>query len=144
MKKALSALLLIALAFQFGCSSLPSEAEAKKTIEDSVTKNSNGCLKLTSFTKTNGKKDKEVYSLLFDADAEVLMDCTTEESMMGSSPFNANPAQTGNKSALQTLFSMGSSTPVKKGTVLHYDGIIQYEKTEKGWIGEPSAAIKGK
>lgn len=58
----------------FGCSSKPSEGDAKKIIKQHIKDEAEGRMELISLRKTNGMNDNKLYRLEFEAEIEFLED----------------------------------------------------------------------
>ena len=62
-----------------GCSSVPSSSDAQKILENQITNQSKGIIKLIGFTQTNTQKGNmmgtKIYSLEYQAEIEFNADC---------------------------------------------------------------------
>ena len=124
-----AAIFLLALP---GCSSGPSSSAAEEFLREKINKESQGRIKLVSFSKTNGQEAAPMgipsYILHYEAEIEFLDDCkwgTADGSgwrgdfkvfSIGEVTFSYPPFQKATK---------GSHTKVK--------GYVTFEKTEAGW-----------
>lgn len=118
-----------------GCSSTPSASDGEKILVDTIQKQSNGLIKLSSFKKTNGQSGEmmgvKLYSMEYDAEIEFQEDCYWGGFLGGFEAIRPNPGALG-----EVANRMGGRRPAKKGQHEKIKGKIQFEKTEKGWRGQ--------
>ena len=116
-----------------GCSSLPSEAEARKALEEKINKESEGNIVLLEFNKTNGIKDgEEGYTLEFNALIE-FKERGSKSEYYGSNGYNF--------SNFKLVDFLGMKT-FKKGSQVKLEGEMYFEKTENGWRPREEMRIK--
>ncbi len=135
MKRSTSILLffIILQAIFTGCSSLPSEPDARKALEEKIIKESEGNIVLLEFNKTNGIKDgEEGYTLEFNALIE-FKERGSKSELFGSSGYNFSNFK------LVDFLGMKS---FEKGSQVKLEGKIYFEKTENGWRPHEEMQIK--
>ncbi len=118
-----------------GCSSTPSQSDAKQIIQQRIDKLSGGRIKLISFEKTNGQEGQllgvKLYSLEYACVIEFLEDCKWIPEFRTA---KLTKSQDFWEKFREDLNNMGrQSRPVKKGEKAKVAGQIVFEKTEKGW-----------
>jgi len=127
MKKNLILLSLLTSALLAGCTSKPSESDAKKIIEAAVAKNSRGAIKVTSFAKTDGVEFELMgmkgYEMTWKGTFQV-----TQTKHVNTSNFCAS-----DRPSFHKKYEAGQ-TFEKKGTVT-------FQKTENGWKGSYSDGL---
>jgi hypothetical protein len=115
-----------------GCWSSPSAGDGERAVQECIKRDSEGCIKLTKFQKTNGAhrelggfgglKGLKTYAMEFDAEIEFTENCTWMTGIMGSQlSFNTAPDN----------FMAG--TPVTKGQRVQLAGVVGFVKTENSW-----------
>ncbi len=125
MKKILSFLFIIIL---FGCSSKPSENDARAVVQNIMKKsNSEQYLKLVSFDKSNGSEleisGQKIYKMDIEIEVEVTRECEYNDRL------NARAPQP--RAMLQFIW-----TPTRQpGYKSKFQDVIAFQKTEKGWLG---------
>ena len=143
MKRTSSILLLFTLlqVIITSCSSLPSESEARKTLEAKISEESKGRIELLEFKKTNGLSQnmfgQEIYILEFNALIEFKEGGYKEDQMEG---VDFNNFFILGKNTLTV--AAGFATYFEKGKTVKLEGKIDYEKTENGW--RPSKSMDNK
>lgn len=109
-------LIIVSLALLLvGCSSKPSEADARKVFDQRVEKSVKaGVIKINHFKKVNGvmSPDEHYYTLEWEAETEYLVD--TEAQLPRMNPLAFERAH-------------------KKGEREKLTGSYQYERTDNGW-----------
>lgn len=133
--KSVMAILFFAVAafLSGGCSSTPSESDAKKILETKIVEQSRGLIKLVNFTKTNAqfgeKEGVKIYTLEYEATIEFLEDGSWLHRTYGVVPGIG-------------FFRVIQHKPygrerekksVKAGQRESITGEIKFEKMEKGW-----------
>lgn len=127
MNKNLILMSLLCSVLLVGCSSKPSESDAKKIIEETAAKNSKGVVKLTSFSKTDGV-DFELmgmkgYEMSWKGTFEVIRE------------MHVNPKN----------FCVTNGRSFHKeyaaGETFETGGKIVFQKTENGWKGSFSNSL---
>lgn len=135
MKKSKSILLFfILIQFIFaGCSSLPSESDARKYLEAKISEESKGNIELVIFQKSNGIEQdvfgQKLYDMEFFATVEILKDGHTND-YKGKFSFKFYDQPDARPSFQQILMPRSEA---KKGQRFELKGTLRYEKTEKGW-----------
>ena len=110
-----------------GCSMKPTDADAKRFIEQKIQTNSNGLVKLIDFKKTNGI-DKEIqgqklYKMEWVATIEFSDDC-----LINTTSFVAVRQPKGFEQFLHL-----DKKQAQKGTQIQIPGSTEFTKTENGW-----------
>lgn len=127
----LAVILLLTL---LGCSSGPSSSAAEEFVREKINKESEGKIKLVSFSKTNGQEAAPMgipsYKLHYEAEIEFLDDCRwgTEDSSGWRGDFEVFPV------GVVTL-SYPPFREATKGSRTKVRGSVIFEKTEAGWRG---------
>jgi hypothetical protein len=143
MKKSKSILLffILLLTIFAGCSSLPSESDAKKYLEAKISEESKGNIELVLFQKTNGVEldgfGQKLYDMEFIASVEVTKDGYKKRDgykSIGSRNFSFDFYEQLPKIDMFDYSVFGSPvSEVKKGQRFELKGAMRYEKTENGW-----------
>ncbi len=120
---------ILMLLITFGCSSKPSEAQAKAEYQDYLDKNWSNLLRVTKFQKVNGEGDSKKYILHWRAEIETLKD--GEAYGKGSWHFTA---LSGFKWMSTPAGQDSSPRKILKGGVFSTKGKFTYRKTEQGWL----------
>jgi hypothetical protein len=116
-----------------GCSGPPSEGVGRQVLEQRVRSQSNGKIKLVSFSKTNGVDDKNSYRLEYEAEIEFLSNGSWTSGIdSGSFEFSADAAPGPNSPGAMFALTMGTRD-VRQGQREKIKGMMIFEKTEKGW-----------
>lgn len=101
---------------------VPSEDAARSGLENQVSTDSQGFMRLVSCTKTDGLAYENAgiqgYDMMLDVEVEVVEDCSEEA---GFSPFAARPVPT------------GYSPDFVAGERLTFKGDVVFMLTENGW-----------
>lgn len=133
--------MLLPLAMLCGCgasSSLPTEDAAKQALQDKITEQNKGRLKLVSFRKTDGQSGMamgvQTYKMEVEGEVEVTTDCYW--------PSNSTEPRTHVVTNGVVDFTgsggAGTITPepkeiARKGTKRKIVSTVFFEKSEKGW-----------
>lgn len=120
-----------------GCSGTPSEAEARRTLEDKIQKQSAGLIRLVSFQKTDGMTQEfagmKGYHMEYTAEIEFLDDCMwSAGAFMWEGNFFAKRGHSTSGMAGFMDLSQGFK-PARKGDRHRFSGSFDYVKTERGW-----------
>ncbi len=125
-------LAITATAFS-GCSSAPSSSDAQIILENQITKQSKGVIKLIGFTQTNAQKGDvmgtKIYSLEYLAEVEFTADC------YWGGPFGGFEVMTGEPDPFNFFMYQGKKR-AKQGQRKTISRELVFEKTEKGWRGQ--------
>jgi hypothetical protein len=131
---AAGSLALVTLAGISGCSSKPSEADARNAVEHQIQQNSRGLIKLAGFQKTNGKDMElagvKIYEMEWTATLEFLGDCYWDSRSLAAVP--KNDGRVG-LDALLSLPERFGKQPATRGQRTDLNGTTSFERTEKGW-----------
>jgi len=121
--KAIALMLCAVCLLMTGCnssSSVPGESEGRQTVEEQVKDESRGLMKLVSFEKTNGQAFDVLgvkgYSMEYKVVVEFLDDGKWLSDFRGTR--GTGP---------------GLGKPTKKGERVTIEGVLRFEKTERGW-----------
>jgi hypothetical protein len=119
------------------CSSAPSSSAAEEFLREKINRESQGRIKLVSFTKTNGQESTPqgipTYKLDYEAEIEFLDDCrwgTTQDFIGWRGDFHVFPPEEG------PGFFAGLYPPFRKaakGSRTKVTGSVMFQKTEAGW-----------
>ena len=126
--KSVMAILFFAVAafLSGGCSSTPSESDAKKILESKIAKESGGLIKLVSFTKTNAILSEvqgvKVYTLEYEATIEFL----EGRWWLFTQGFRVSRRES----------ATFASARFRAGERRSITGEMEFKKTERGWRGE--------
>jgi len=116
-----------------GCSSGPSESEARKFLEEKIRKQSNGLIRLLDFQKRKGRDisgaGQALYLVDYEAEVEFLTDCYWAGS---SSSFEVFPEAGG---PYMPSFLEGKKRMVR-GQREKLTGTLRFEYTGQGWQEE--------
>lgn len=146
--KATSAMMLIAAlcALFTGCSSSPSSGDGERAIQNRISEQSQGRIKLNKFNKSDAVQGEvmgvKFYSLEFDAEIEFTEDCKWVVGMFGqqlSFQTSKPVAKPGSGFSWNSFLDDTVSNPgtlVKKGQQVKLTGAIRFVKKEKGWSVE--------
>lgn len=138
-------LFLILCSALAGCSRPPSAGVGQQAIEDRVKRDSEGCIKLVQFRKTNGQSAEingvKIYTLDYETEIEFLEACKWNIPIFAGTIMNTEASFRTTKSSDKTLgaaaqlmeASMNPGTEVSKGQRVKLIGAIRFEKKEKGW-----------
>lgn len=125
-----AAAFLFSLAILFllaSCSSKPSESEVRQKIEQKISRNSNGLVKLVDFRKINGIEREfggvRTYEMEWSAELEFVADC-----LWDSSTFKAIPPPQGLDAYLHLNMKKAAW-----GDRVKISGSTTLEKAENGW-----------
>lgn len=117
---------VLLLSLIVGCSSKPSEIDVRQRIEQQISQNANGLIKLSDFRKTNGIEggvgNSKIYTMEWVADLEFTDDC-----MWRDSDFRAIRPQD------FSLLNIFQHRDAKKGDRISLSGSTTLLKTENGW-----------
>lgn len=125
-----------------GCSSAPSASKGEQAIQDRISQESEGRIRLTEFQKTNGQQGEvmgvKVYGLEFDAQIEFTEDCKWITGMFGQQlSFRTSKAVAQKQSGFTwDKFRDAADNPgsiVSKGQDIKVSGVVRFVKKEKGW-----------
>lgn len=116
----------------------PSENVGRETIERQIQTQSNGKIKLVSFTKTNGKQHDDSYQLEYKAEIEFLATgaWSRGSAMDSSTSFGFSTEQVAANALAQFTGSIFGAMNVRQGQRETVTGVLRFEKTEKGWRGQ--------
>jgi hypothetical protein len=126
----------IVLLLLLGCSSGPSSSAAEEFLREKINKESEGRIKLVSFSKTNGQEAAPMgipsYKLDYEAEIEFLDDCRwgTASGSNWRGDFYVFPAEQG------PGYFGGLYPPFRqatKGSRTKVLGSVIFQKTEAGW-----------
>jgi hypothetical protein len=130
-------LVIVAGIFLFSNFGAQKESEAQNTLTQYIDSQSQGQIKLTSFKKTDGQKSEvmgvECYSLSYEADITFASDGFWLAHVYGQS-LTFNFSKTG-----VAFGGMNGQTQVHSGDHVKIGGVMQGQKSEKGWtfsVGE--------
>lgn len=120
-------IILLSIFLIVGCSSKPSESDAKQAFEQEIQENSNGLIKLISFKKTNGIEKQRsklegggaFYTMEWIATIESTCDCYW---WLWDFRIQTDPDS-----------GMRGVTYHHKGERVDVIGATDFEKTENGW-----------
>ena len=119
-------IILLSISLIVGCSSKPSETEARQPIEQKIQKNSKGLIKLISFKKTNAIASEingvKLYEMEWIANIELTCDCYWLPEQFQAYTDTDVP-----------LLSMVVFKKGQKGERFNVAGKTLFEKTENGW-----------
>jgi len=131
------ACIVLALA---GCSDRPSESEARGKLEDQIKQQSNGLIKLISFSKTDAAMHEMMgvkgYEMFYAAEIEFVENCIWSggnDLVPWDGTFNATLNQGSVTGALSFSATAQGLRLAAKGQRLKFTGKINLEKTESGW-----------
>lgn len=136
-------LIIIALCVTMsGCSLSPSAGDGKRAIEDRISKDSAGRIKLNDFRKTDAQQGEvmgiKFYGLEFEAEIEFLENCKWVTGLMGQQITFRTVKP--NSSASPTVQLMEAAEnpgmQVSKGDRMHLVGVVRFVKKESGWAVE--------
>ena len=129
---------IFAALFVAGCGVPLSQSTGQKMLENQIQNQSNGKIKLLSFSKTNGKGDDAYYQVEYEAEIEFLANGAWESGGgMSSSPtFGFSTQQLGGGATAQLLGAVVGAQNVSQGQRTKVKGVLRFEKTEKGWRGQ--------
>ncbi len=128
--------LLILVSIFCGCSSLPSETDAKNDLKKMIDEQSKGKIELLKFEKTNGVKSnvfgQEFYELEFSFVIEFKEECWKSNTDRSGYFTNFWIMAKGPEGAIENLM-YGHPKQFKKGDKINLTGKMSFEKTENGW-----------
>ena len=120
---------IILLSLVVGCSSKPSETEARQNLEQEIQKESDGLIKLVDFKKTNAVErqiqlsSETLYEMEWTATIELTCDCYWLPKH-GTYMASTNPGR-----MWEDLFLEKG----QKGERIAVNGKTMFEKAENGW-----------
>lgn len=127
-KAILAILLVLTLS---ACSDSPAVSEARMKVEQQISDNSNGVVRLVSFEKTDGQQfdsGSKRYKMSYVAEVEFLADCRWYGSDRMMKPFEAYAFPDATRFA-----SLGPVVGGRKGERRKVVSTIEFQKTERGW-----------
>jgi hypothetical protein len=141
-------------AFISGCSSNPSPSDGKQAIQNQITQDAQGRIKLIEFHKINGQLAEinaiKVYSLEFEAEIEFTEDCKWVVGRFGenlsfiTSKLINTPSSGFDWNKFLDDTSVHPGTAIKQGHQENISGVIRFEKKENGWSVDGIEITKAK
>ena len=131
---------MLAIILFTGCSGgKPSEGAGKTMLGKHIQDESKGNIKLVNFKKTNGQGDEHSYQMEYEAEIEFLANGSwlSNSGIAGSTAFVFSSQQYNNNGGIsQLLGEINGANSVQQGQRKKVKGVLQFQKTEKGWRGQ--------
>lgn len=136
-------LILLACAFALacllaGCTGAPSESSGRRLMEKRVADQSGSKIVLVSFKKTNGMLDGNLYQMEYEAEVEFPSSGSWQRgsALDSSVSFGFSPQPVPNNNLAQLMGGAMGAVNVRQGEHQAVKGVLRFQKTEKGWMGE--------
>jgi hypothetical protein len=121
-----------------GCSGAPSESSGRQLLEKRVTDQSGSKIVLVGFKKTNGMLDGNLYQMEFEAEVEFPSGGSWQRgsALDSSVSFGFSPQPVPGSDLAQLMGGAMGAVNVREGEHQTVKGVLRFQKTERGWLGE--------